>query len=109
MSRYLLTFRAPKNWAPTADRASARSAWQQKLAANLKDRGNPVFKADTLGNCGADTVLGGYSLIRAGNLEAAVVLAKWCPGLQEGFGVELGEVTNLDDQFDKWLEEHPIP
>jgi hypothetical protein len=46
MSTYLLTFRAPKNWAPTADRASAWSAWQQKLAANLKDRGNPVFKAD---------------------------------------------------------------
>jgi hypothetical protein len=54
------------------------------MGANLVDRGNPVFESSTLGNCATDTVLGGYSLVTADDLEAAVALAKGCPALEEG-------------------------
>jgi hypothetical protein len=40
-------------------------------------------------------VLGGYSLITAGDLEAAVELAKGCPFLHQGGGIEVGELAQL--------------
>jgi hypothetical protein len=61
------------------------------------DAGNPVFHRSPLGNTTTtDTVLGGYSIASAENLEAAVVLAKGCPFLEAGGGVEVGELTLLN-------------
>jgi hypothetical protein len=77
---------------------------QHKLGARLKDRGNPAFAAAALGASVADTTLGGYSLIRAGNLDAAVALAGSCPLLLDGGAVEVCELANHDDRFDKWLD-----
>jgi hypothetical protein len=68
----------------------------EQLSANLVDRGNPVFERSTVGNCGADTELTGYSLVTADDLEAAVALAKGCPVLQSDCGVEVGEITVLN-------------
>jgi len=50
------------------------------------------------------TTLGGYSLIRAASLDAAVALAKGCPMLGDGGAVEICELTSHDDRFDKWLD-----
>lgn len=107
MTTYLLAFRAPADYHPSAETAAAWSAWHQSLGASLKDRGNPIFRAQTLGAEPGETVLGGYSLVRAANMDAAVALAKGCPGLDAGMSVEVGEVTNRDDAFDAWLAEHP--
>lgn len=108
MSTYLLIFRVPQDYTPSAatfDAWAAWAAWQLKLGARLKDRGNPAFAAAALGNCKTGTTLGGYSLIRAGSLDEAVALAHDCPMLDAGGGVEVGELTNHDDRFDEWLRE----
>jgi hypothetical protein len=104
MSAYLFTFRAPASYAPSADTFDDWATWQHKLGARLKDRGNPAFAAATLGASVADTTLGGYSLIRAGNLDAAVALARSCPLLLHGGAVEVCELANHDDRFDNWLD-----
>jgi hypothetical protein len=106
MTTYLLAFRAPADYQPSPEMAAAWSAWQHSLGDRLKDRGNPVFRAETVGSSAAGTVLGGYSLVNAADLDAAVALAGGCPGLDAGMGVEVGEVTNLDDSFDAWVAEH---
>src|ERR1700726_4463784 len=94
MSTFLFSYRMPKNYRPgSADTMAAWNAWFDSMGANLVDRGNPVFESSALGNCGADTRLGGYSLITADDLEAAVALAKGCPGLQDAGGVEVGVIT----------------
>jgi hypothetical protein len=49
------------------------------------------------------TTLGGYSLIRAGNLDAAVTLARGCPLLPHGT-IEICELASHDDRFDNWLD-----
>jgi hypothetical protein len=103
MSTYLFTFRAPASYAPAAGTFDAWAAWQLKLGARLKDRGNVAFAAATLGASASDTTLGGYSLIRATSMDAAVQLARGCPILPDGGGVEVGELTNQDDLFDEWL------
>ena len=96
MSTFLIANRAPKNYRGSADAMAAWNAWFEKLGANLVDRGNPVFERRTLGNCGADTVLGGYTLVTADNLAAAVALAEGCPHLADGGGVEVGVLTPVN-------------
>jgi hypothetical protein len=105
MTAYLLTFRTPPGpGGPSAFEAWA--GWQLKLGARLRDRGNPVFTAVSLGASAAGTSLGGYSLIRAVSLDEAVSLAQGCPMLAAGGGVEVGELTCHDDMFDEWLGRH---
>lgn len=104
MSTYLFTFRAPPQYVPSADTFGTWAAWQLKPGARLKDRGNPAFTAGALGASPADTTLGGYSLIRAGSLDAAVTLARGCPLLAHGGAVEVAELVNHDERFDSWLD-----
>jgi len=103
MSTYLSTFRAPADYAPSPGTFDAWAEWQLKLGARLKDRGNVAFAAATVGASAAGTTLGGYSLIRATSLDAAVDLAHGCPILSHGGTVEVGELTNQDDLLDQWL------
>ena len=104
MSTYLFTFRAPPQYAPSAETFDTWAAWQLRLGARLKDRGSPAFTAAALGASPADTTLGGYSLIRAGSLDAAVTLARGCPLLARGGAVEVGELVNYEERFDSWLD-----
>jgi hypothetical protein len=97
MTTYLFAYRMPNDYAPGGtDARAAWSAWFDGLGADVVTRGNPVFEATALGNCGPDTHVGGYSLITADDLDAAVAMAKDCPAL-EGGGVEVGPITPLTD------------
>jgi hypothetical protein len=97
MTTFLFSYRMPKNYQPRrAERVAAWSAWFDSLGANLVDRGNPIFESTTVGNGAADTALGGYSLVTADDMAAAVALANGCPGLADGAGVEVGVVTELN-------------
>jgi hypothetical protein len=79
-----------------ADTMTEWEAWFQKLGASVLDRGNPVFDGTTVGDTGPTTVLGGYTLISADDLEAAVALAKGSPVIRHGGGVEVGEITVME-------------
>jgi YCII-related domain len=96
MPTFVLTHRAPAHYAPSAQSAAAWNAWFERLGSNLADRGNPVFARRSLGDCGSDTALGGYTLITADDLQSAVALANGCPVLAAGGGVEIGELTPLN-------------
>jgi hypothetical protein len=105
MPTFLFSYRVPN--IPLQERlaemdASARAeaiarwnSWMESLGASLLDRGNRVADARKLGKCDGDTRSGGYSLVTAEDLEAAVALAKGCPGLEMGGGVEVGLVAAL--------------
>lgn len=65
------------------------------MGDHLSALGKPGIESAAVGECGPGTQLGGYSLITADDLEAALALAKGCPALARGGGVEvarLGEV-----------------
>jgi hypothetical protein len=96
MSTFVFIYRAPENYTPSEDAIAQWSAWFESMADNVVDRGNRVVERSTLGSCAADTVLGGYSLISAEDLEAAVGLAKGCPILERDGGVEVGELAATD-------------
>jgi hypothetical protein len=97
MTTFLFSYRMPKGYRPGgSDAASAWAAWFEEMGNSVSERGNPVFESASLGNCGADTQLGGYSLITAEDLDTALALAKGCPALREGAGgVEVGVITEI--------------
>jgi hypothetical protein len=95
MSTFLFTYRTPENSAPPSpDAMAAWGSWLESIGPRLVDRGNPVSERQTLGNC-EHTRLGGYSLIDADSLEAAVAVAKGCPGLERGGGVEVSALRDM--------------
>jgi hypothetical protein len=54
------------------------------MGASVTDIGKPIFESSALGDLGDGTKPGGYSMIIADDLEAALTLAKDCPVLREG-------------------------
>jgi hypothetical protein len=96
MTTFLFSYRTPKGYVPGGpDTVAAWTAWFEELGASVSDRGNPVFESVSLGPCGVDTRLGGYSLITAEDLDSALAMAKGCPALAEGAGVEVGVITEV--------------
>jgi hypothetical protein len=97
MPDYLLVYRAPRGHEPGGE--GTAEAWQQfmqGIAPSIVDPGNPVFdRRETGAGANGGTVVGGYSIVRAGDLDAAVELAGGCPFLREGGAVEVGEITPM--------------
>jgi hypothetical protein len=97
MTTFLYSYRMPVNYTP--GRPGAVEAWTtffEGLGSHLVDPGNPVFESTTLGTCGTDAVrFGGFSLVTADDLETAVTMAKGCPVLEAGGGVEIGVITEI--------------
>jgi hypothetical protein len=109
MSTYLFIYRHPNDFAPgTPETIAASGVYFKRIEPNLDDMGNPIFASATVGNCGANTVLGGYSLVTAASLEAALAFAKEHWLLEHDGGVEVGELTRLNaDSLATSLADHP--
>jgi hypothetical protein len=101
MSTFLFAYRAPKGYAPGGpDVAGAWNAWFARVGADVfTDVGNPIFRREAVGNPVGDTELGGYSLVTADSLQAALKVAEGCPIVPAGGAVEVGEITLLDPEL----------
>jgi hypothetical protein len=104
MPNFIFSYRPDKDFDALAD-PGALPAWgsfiSETLAGHVVDPGFPVFEpAAVIGETGQSTRLGGYSIVTADDLDAAVVLAKSCPTVTRGGGVEVGLLAALP-------QEHP--
>jgi hypothetical protein len=96
MAEYIFTYRTPADFTPgTPDGIAAWTAWFEDLGAQVRDIGKPVFNRATVGDGAGGAPLGGYSLVTAENLDEALTLAKDCPIVAAGGGVEVGELADL--------------
>jgi hypothetical protein len=96
MSNYVLSFRGQSGRTVTADEESAWGQWFQEIGGSIVDFGHRVGRVSALGAGRADgNALTGYVVVAAGDLDAAVALAKGCPGLRSGGGVEIGETVEM--------------
>ena len=101
MTTFLFSYRMPKGYVPSGtDAVAAWTAWFEELGTSVIDRGNPVFESASIGPTGGNTQLGGYSLISAEDLDSALAMAKGCPVLAEGAGVEVGVITEVSPSRD---------
>ena len=95
MPRFLFSYRVPGDYQPGAQTGKAWEAWFESLGSSRVDTGHAVLATRTLGNLGAGTRLGGYSLVTAEDIEGAAALAQGCPALELGGGVEVGAVPDV--------------
>ena len=93
MNVYLLVHRAPVKYTGTAATSAAWKAWFEELGHNLVDPGNAVFDRTAVGPNGSALLLGGYTIVTAESVDAAIALAESCPILAAGGGVEVGTLT----------------
>ena len=99
MPEYVLTYRSQKGYTPSADTVAAWYAWFDGIGDQLVEMGRPVVERASIGEYNPErTQLGGYSIVRAEDLDAAVAIAKGCPGLTLGGGVEVGLLGQVHDR-----------
>jgi hypothetical protein len=99
MPKYLLSYRSAKNYDALADSAGT-AAWEdflnEYIAPSVVEPGWPVFEPATLvGETGPSTQHGGYSVVTAVDVDDAVEIAKRCPYVVRGGGVEIGLLADL--------------
>ena len=74
---------------------AAWNDWFGKLGSAVTDIGNPFGASQSVNN-GATTKATGYSIVNAGSLDDAVMMAKGCPILDNAGGnVEVYEAVEM--------------
>ena len=104
MTKFIFSYRSAKSYDAMTD-PDGLAAWgtflNDVIAPNVIDPGYPVFEpSNQVGETGQSTRLGGYSIVEADDLETALAMAKHCPTVRRGGGVEVGVLATLP-------EEHP--
>jgi hypothetical protein len=96
MTKYVFSFRVPSDYAPGAETAAEWQAWFGGLGSALVDVGNAVTDYASLGEVGgSDSRMIGYSVVSAEDMDSALALAKDCPLMRVGGGVEVGPVLEV--------------
>ena len=99
MANFLLTYHGeggmPSSEAEQAQVMAAWTAWFTQLGDAVVDPGNPTSHAKAISPDGsvmdATSSPTGYSILKAGSLDAAVELSKGCPVLGAGQVVVVSE------------------
>ena len=90
--RFRLIIRHLHSWAQSASSAEWQ-AWFGGLGSALVDVGNAVTDHASLGEVGGiDSRMVAYSVVSAEDMDSALALAKDCPVMRVGGGVEVGPV-----------------
>jgi hypothetical protein len=93
MAKYVFSFRVPSDYTPHAGTAAEWQAWFGALGPALVDAGNAVTDYASLGEVGGiGSRMVAYSVVSAEDLDSALVLARDCPVMRAGGGVEVGPV-----------------
>ena len=94
MSNFVISFRSrPDNRADAAEEAEW-GKWFGEIGSQLADTGHRVGRVSALGSSeGLGDALSGYVVVSAEDFDAAVEIARGCPGLRHGRGVEVGETV----------------
>jgi hypothetical protein len=88
----------PSDFVPgSPESVAAWQSWLGGMGSSLADLGEAVIDAAAVGEVASGTTrLAGYSVIVADDMDAALAIAKSCPALQVGGGVEVGTVMEVD-------------
>ena len=90
----MFSYRVPTDYKPgRPETVTVWTRWFESMSTSLVDRGRGVIMSSALGNLGDGTRLGGYSVVSADDPEAAMALARGCPALEMGGGVEVGVIA----------------
>jgi hypothetical protein len=98
MGRYVLVYQGGA-MAETAEAQQAAMAawgtWFGSLGSAVVDGGAPFGPSAAVGGGSATSALTGYSILEAGDLDAAVSLAAGCPIVADGGTVDVYETIDV--------------
>jgi hypothetical protein len=93
MAKYVFSYRVPSGFVPgSPESVAAWQSWLGGMGSGLADLGEAVIEAAVGEVASGTTRLAGYSVVVAEDTDAALAIAKGCPALQAGGGVEVGTV-----------------
>src|SRR5580700_2590452 len=93
MPNFVFSFRVPSDYRPHDGTPAEWRAWFGELDAALVDVGHAVSEYASLGEVGGSgSRMVAYSVLSAEDMDSALALAKDCPVLRVGGGVEVGPV-----------------
>lgn len=107
MTKYVLLYTAvgaQATVAPTQEEMQASiaawEAWFAGMGKHVVDAGNPFGPSKTIATDGkardgAASHVTGYSVVEAESLDEATEMAKSCPNISDGGGVEIYETFNI--------------
>jgi hypothetical protein len=99
MPQFIFSYRSAKSYDGARD-IDGLAAWgtfiNEVMGSSVTDPGWPVFEATTvLGEAGPSTQCGGYAIVTADDLQAALSMAVHCPYVTRGGGVEVAALAPL--------------
>jgi hypothetical protein len=98
MAQYVFSYRVPSNYAPGAETTAEWQAWFGAMGSALVSVGHAVTDYASLGEVGGSgSRMIGYSVVSAEDMDSALALAKDCPALRVGGGIELGPVMEVPE------------
>jgi hypothetical protein len=93
MAKYVFSYRVPADYSPSAGTPAEWQAWLGGLGSALADVGHAVTDYASLGEVGGSgSRMVGYSVVSAADMDSALALARDCPVMRAGGGVEVGPV-----------------
>jgi hypothetical protein len=93
MTKYVFSYRVPSDYRPNAGTRAEWQSWFGGMGSALVDVGNAVTEYASVGEVGGSgSRVVGYSVVCAEDMDSALALAKDCPTLRIGGGVEVGPV-----------------
>ncbi len=103
MTKYIFAYHggnAPESPEEGQKVMAAWMAWFGSLGDSVIDGGHPIGMSKTVSpggvtDGGGANPLGGYSLIEASDMDAAIALSKGCPMLDDGGSVEIAECLDM--------------
>ena len=99
MPEFVFTYRSQKGYIPSAETVAAWYAWFDGMGDHLIELGRPVVDRVSIGESNPErTELGGYTIVRAEDLNGALAIAEGCPALGFGGGVEVGLLGQVHDR-----------
>ena len=96
MGKYVFSYRVPADYVPGPETMAEWQAWFGELGSALVDVGNAVTDYASLGEVGgSDSRMVAYSVVSADDMDSALALAKDCPVMRVGGGIEVGPVMEV--------------
>ena len=93
MGKYVFSYRVPADYVPGPETMAEWQAWFGGMGPALVDIGEAVTDYASIGEVGGSgSRMVGYSVVSAEDMDSALALAKDCPALRVGGGVEVGPV-----------------
>jgi hypothetical protein len=96
MTTYVFSYRVPADYRPNAETPAEWQAWFGGLGSALVDVGHAVTDYASLGEVGGSgSRMIGHSVVSAEDMDSALALARDCPALRVGGGVEVGPAMEV--------------